>query len=101
MAARTRWASALERLAGRHWWRPRPSALALCLLPLSWLYILLAALNTAPYRRGWRRAQHAPVPVIVVGNLIAGGAGKTPTVIAVVQTLRAAGWRPRSATSRC
>jgi tetraacyldisaccharide 4'-kinase len=34
------------------------------------------------------------VPVLVVGNLIVGGAGKTPTVIAVVRMLRAYGWRP-------
>jgi tetraacyldisaccharide 4'-kinase len=94
MGAGTRWAQALERLAARHWWRPRPSALALALLPLSALYTALAALNSAPYRWGWRRARRAPVPVIVVGNLIAGGAGKTPTVIAVVEALRAAGWRP-------
>jgi tetraacyldisaccharide 4'-kinase len=94
MVARARWAQALERLAARHWWRPRPSALCLCLLPLSWLYSALAALNAAPYRRGWRQAQRATVPVIVVGNLIAGGAGKTPTVIAVIEALRAAGWRP-------
>jgi tetraacyldisaccharide 4'-kinase len=94
MAARARWASALERLAGRHWWRPRPSALAFCLLPLSWLYTVLAALSSAPKRWGWRRTQAAPVPVVVVGNLIAGGAGKTPTVIAVVEALRAAGWHP-------
>jgi tetraacyldisaccharide 4'-kinase len=87
-------ARALERLAARHWWRPRPSLLSLCLLPLSGLYAALATLKAAPYRWGWRRAQPAPVPVIVVGNLIAGGAGKTPTVIAVVEALRAAGWRP-------
>jgi len=34
------------------------------------------------------------VPVLVVGNLVAGGAGKTPGVLACVESLRAAGWRP-------
>ena len=34
------------------------------------------------------------MPVLVVGNLVVGGAGKTPTVIAAVQALRAAGHRP-------
>lgn len=34
------------------------------------------------------------MPVVVVGNLIVGGAGKTPTTIAVVRLLRAFGWHP-------
>ena len=34
------------------------------------------------------------MPVIVVGNVIVGGAGKTPTVIALVALLRAWGWTP-------
>jgi tetraacyldisaccharide-1-P 4'-kinase len=34
------------------------------------------------------------VPVIVVGNVVAGGAGKTPTVIAVVRTCRRSGLHP-------
>jgi tetraacyldisaccharide 4'-kinase len=94
MGAGNGWAPALERLASRHWWRPRPSALALCLWPLSAIYAALANLAALPYRVGWRHATPLPVPVVVVGNLIAGGAGKTPTVIAVVAALRAAGWRP-------
>ena len=85
---------ALERLAARHWWQAQPTPLARALLPLAWLYAALAALHRAPYRLGWRQAQPSPVPVLVVGNLIVGGAGKTPTVMAVVEWLRGAGWRP-------
>lgn len=64
------------------------------LRPLSTVYATLATLAALPWRLGWRRPWRAPCPVIVVGNLIAGGAGKTPTVIALVQALQAAGWRP-------
>ena len=34
------------------------------------------------------------MPVVVVGNLIVGGAGKTPTTLAVLHLLRAFGWQP-------
>lgn len=43
------------------------------------------------YRFGWLPTERVPVPVIVVGNVIAGGAGKTPVVMAVVEHLRALG----------
>ena len=68
--------------------------LAIALLPLAWLYGALAALNRARFRFGLAKIERLPVPVIVVGNLVAGGAGKTPTVIAVVQRLRSLGHRP-------
>jgi tetraacyldisaccharide 4'-kinase len=78
----------------RDWWRPRLTLLTALLTPLSALYALLAALPRLAYRFGLRRPQPLPVPVIVVGNLIVGGAGKTPTVIAIVQALRRAGRTP-------
>lgn len=79
-------------LLQRHWWRARPSALARALQPLSWLYLGVARLHRAWWR--WRGATALPVPVVVVGNLIVGGAGKTPTVVALVHWLRARGWTP-------
>lgn len=77
-----------------HWQRPQPSLLCRALQPLSWLYAALAIADRAVYDLGLRPREAAPRPVIVVGNLIAGGAGKTPTVIAIVHLLRAWGLQP-------
>lgn len=68
--------------------------LACALWPLSRLYGALLGLRHALYRAGVLKTERLPVPVIVVGNVIAGGAGKTPTTLAVVQHLQAQGWRP-------
>ena len=74
------------------WQRRGP--LALALWPLSLPYRALTALRRALYRAGVLRGERLPVPVIVVGNITVGGAGKTPVTLAVVRHLRAAGWRP-------
>lgn len=79
----------LEALLQPHWWQAKPSALARTLQPLSLLYRGLTCLH-----RVASHPQHAPVPVLVVGNVVAGGAGKTPAVLAVLQLLKAAGHRP-------
>jgi tetraacyldisaccharide 4'-kinase len=67
----------------------RPSSLASNLLyPLSVVYGAVAA------HRLERRGLDAGIPVICVGNYHAGGAGKTPTVLALVAMLREVGERP-------
>jgi tetraacyldisaccharide 4'-kinase len=69
------------------------SPLWLLLLPLSWLYGLVSGIIRLCYRLGLKKAWRAPVPVVVVGNLTAGGNGKTPVVIWLVEQLAKRGVR--------
>jgi len=69
------------------------SPLWLLLLPLSWLYGLVSGAIRFAYRIGLKKAWRAPVPVVVVGNLTAGGNGKTPVVIWLVEQLQQRGVR--------
>ncbi|WP_426663636.1 tetraacyldisaccharide 4'-kinase [Rhodanobacter aciditrophus] len=62
--------------------------------PLAALYGALTALRRWLYRIGVLRSVRLPVPVIVIGNLTAGGTGKTPLAIALAEALRARGFRP-------
>lgn len=63
------------------------------LRPLSWLYGALVTLRGLAYRLGLAKSQRLPALVIVVGNVVAGGAGKTPTTIALVRHLQQRGLR--------
>ncbi len=58
------------------------------LLPFSWLYGLVSYCIRLSYRIGLRKVWKAPVPVVVVGNLTAGGNGKTPVAIWLVEQLQ-------------
>lgn len=69
------------------WYRPR-SPLSLVLRPLGALYGAVT---------GWRMLRtgvDAGIPVICVGNYHVGGAGKTPTVLALAKLLRELGETP-------
>ncbi|VTU35058.1 Tetraacyldisaccharide 4'-kinase [Variovorax sp. PBS-H4] len=66
-------------------------ALAALLWPVSLVYGALSALRRVFYRLGILGTERVGVPVIVVGNVIAGGSGKTPVVMAVVRHLQARG----------
>ena len=67
----------------------KKSFISRILVPFSWLYIFASK---------WRNKGFVPVklpvPVICVGNLVMGGAGKTPTVISIVAILKSIGFTP-------
>lgn len=71
----------------------RRGVLARLLWPVAKLHELLVELRRQAFRAGYFKSVRVPIPVIVVGNVVAGGAGKTPVVIALVRHLQARGIR--------
>lgn len=81
----------LQRALQRAWLVRGPLA---CLLwPLSKIYGALVALRQWRYAVGYLPSQKFEVPVVVVGNVVAGGTGKTPVLMALARHLSATGWR--------
>ena len=80
------------------WWAGDAGAggavLSAALLPAEGAFRGVAALRNAAYDRGVLRAEQAPVPVVSIGNLAVGGAGKTPVAAWVAARLRERGRRP-------
>jgi len=76
----------------RVWYEGAPSYQML--LPLSGLYWLLITLRRCLYGIGVFGRHRALVPVIVVGNITAGGTGKTPVTIWLARELRDRGFSP-------
>jgi len=76
----------------KHWQTRGP--LAVLLLPVAALFAAVSALRRLAYRCRLLRSEQIDVPVIVVGNITAGGTGKTPLVLWLAQFLAARGKRP-------
>lgn len=87
---------------GRRAWSPRargPAAwLSLAAAPLGWAYAQLTRLNAWAHASGRRRQTLADRPVISIGNLTAGGTGKTPLTEFVCNYLISKGYSPAVVT---
>jgi len=79
----------LLRLVPPKFWYQKNHWLGHLLEPLGWFYQWGSGIyqkNAIPYQ--------APVPIISVGNLVLGGAGKTPVTIALSKHLQTLGYLP-------
>lgn len=82
----------LHTILERHWQMPNP-ILRTLLYPLSRLFQFIAARRRARYLSGSLKTEKLPAPVVVVGNIHAGGTGKTPITAALVCALQTRGVR--------
>jgi tetraacyldisaccharide 4'-kinase len=92
MPAATPFHERLSKALQRSW--DGRGTLSTVLLPAAWGFAAAAALRRRLFVHGLRDTSRLPVPVVVVGNLVVGGAGKTPTVIAIAKLLRERGYVP-------
>jgi tetraacyldisaccharide 4'-kinase len=77
----------------RVWYDREAQWLSLALLPLSWLFRLVAAARRGAYRIGLLPRVRVERPVVVVGNITVGGTGKTPFTIWLANQLQEKGVR--------
>ena len=76
----------------RHWYRR--GAVAWLLWPASVVFGFAVAVRRLLYWLRILKSAHPGIPVIIVGNLTAGGSGKTPLVLWIAQFLKSKGWSP-------
>ena len=81
----------------RQFWRRRSIA-NIALLPLSVIFRLAVAIRRRLYSGGILRIQKVRAPVVIIGDIVVGGGGKTPLVIALAQALQKRGLTPAIAS---
>ena len=79
-----------------YWYKPTlfSRLLLLLLFPLSWLYCAVSSIRRRLYRSGVLQSVKADVPVVVIGNIVVGGSGKTPLLIALCEYVKKQGFKP-------
>ena len=78
----------------RAWYEPGLSGWVLLFMPLTLLYAIASGVRRWLFSAGLNRSTRLPVATVVVGNLTAGGSGKTPLTLYLAQQLRLRGYKP-------
>ena len=77
-----------------NWWSKHISLMSFLLLPWSMLFLIIVIIRRWFYRFGLRKSTAFKAPVIIVGNIVVGGTGKTPLVIYLARLLKEKGFKP-------
>jgi len=77
----------------QHYWY-QSNALVWLLLPVSWLYCLVVSIRRKLYQLKIKQSYSSDVPIVVVGNIVVGGSGKTPLLISLCEYLIDKGIKP-------
>ena len=74
------------------WYGQHP--LSIMMVPLSWCYHFFMLLRFFAYKNHLLKSKNLSIPVIVIGNIVVGGTGKTPLVIWLAKYLQNIGYQP-------
>ncbi len=68
----------LQKLIEKHWYVKNNLLLCVLLLPFSLIFFIISQIRYLMYKSGILKRYKLPVPVVIIGNISVGGAGKTP-----------------------
>ncbi len=77
----------------QHYWYQKNYFIWL-LLPVSWLYCLIATFRRKLYQFNLKKSYASSVPVVIIGNITTGGSGKTPMLISLCESIKKWGYSP-------
>jgi len=72
----------------------RADVLLWLLLPISWLYCAVASVRRKFYQLNIKQSYAGNAPLVVIGNIVVGGSGKTPLIISVCKMIQQKGYKP-------
>ena len=81
----------LQQLIEKHWYKKNNLWLCILLLPLSLVFYCVSKFRAYLYQSGIFKSYKLPVPVVIIGNISVGGAGKTPLTKHLAHELSAKG----------
>ena len=81
----------IQNLIEKHWYYKNNPLLALFLLPLTLIFYIISKTRYFLYKAKILKSFRLPVPVVIVGNISVGGAGKTPLTKYLAQELSRGG----------
>ncbi len=76
-----------------HYWY-QTNYFVFILLPLSWLFCAVSIIRRKVYKLNLKKSYSSDAPVVVIGNIVAGGSGKTPLLLAICELIKEHGYRP-------
>ena len=79
--------------APKFWYNKHDTLFSILLYPISLIFRLITKINTLAYKD-----MSQGIPVICIGNLVVGGAGKTPVALKVGKILKLSGYNPHFLT---
>ena len=83
----------LQYLIENHWYKKDNLILTIILYPLSLIFLFISTIRRVLFKLNIFKSYKLPVPVVIIGNITVGGAGKTPLTLKIAKELSSQGYK--------